>query len=64
MNNLPQNHVVDPTSLQGCRIRLAFHYRELQAETDPIVRANIAQYLADAAVELAQREAEASINIA
>jgi hypothetical protein len=60
MNNLPQNHVVDPISLQECRICLAFHYRELQAETDPIVRANVAQYLADAVVELAQRETEAS----
>jgi hypothetical protein len=61
MTDMPQNHVVDPTSLQGCRIRLAFHYKELQAETDPIVRANIAQYPADAAVELAEKEAEASI---
>jgi hypothetical protein len=64
MTNLPKNYVVDPTSLRGCRIRLAFHYRELQVEIDPIVRANIAQYLADAAVELAQREAEAALNIA
>jgi hypothetical protein len=61
MTDMPQNHVVDPTSLQGCQIRIDFHYKELQAETDPIVRANIAQYLADAAVELAEKEAEASI---
>jgi hypothetical protein len=58
MTDHRQNYAVDPTSLQGCRIRLAFHYKELQTETNPIVRANIAQYLAEAAVELAQREAE------
>ncbi|MCU0566120.1 MAG: hypothetical protein MUF49_05940 [Oculatellaceae cyanobacterium Prado106] len=59
---MPDNpgYAVDPTSLQGCRIRLTFHYQELQRETDPIVRANIAQYLAEAATELAQLEAEAA----
>jgi hypothetical protein len=51
-------YAIDPTSLQGCRIRLTFHYQELQRETDPIVRANIAQYLAEAAIELAHLEAE------
>jgi hypothetical protein len=57
-------YTVDPSSLQGCRIRLSFHYQELKRETDPIVRANIAQYLADAAAELAQREAEVAANAA
>jgi hypothetical protein len=53
-------YAIDPTSLQGCRIRLTFHYQELQRETDPIVRANIAQYLAEAAIELAQLAAAAA----
>jgi hypothetical protein len=55
-----QRYAIDPTSLQGCRLRLTFHYQELQGETDAIVRANIAQYLAEAAVELAKLEAEAA----
>jgi hypothetical protein len=53
-------YAIAPTSLQGCRIRLTFHYQELQRETDPVVRANIAQYLAEAAIELAQLEAAAA----
>jgi hypothetical protein len=55
-----QQYAIDPTSLQGCRLRLTFHYQELQHETDPIVRANIAQYLAEAAAELAKLETEAA----
>jgi hypothetical protein len=47
-------YAIDPQSLQGCRIRVKFHYQEL--ETDPVVRANIAQALAEAAMELAQLE--------
>ncbi len=43
-------YAVDPQSLQGCRIRLKFHYQELLQETDPIVRANIARALAEAAI--------------
>jgi hypothetical protein len=54
-----QRYAIDPTSLQGCRLRLTFHYQELQRETDAIVRPNIAQYLAEAA-DLAKLEAEAS----
>jgi hypothetical protein len=42
---------------------LAFHYKELQAETDPIVRANIALYLAEAVAQLAQREAESELSL-
>jgi hypothetical protein len=55
-----QRYAIDPTSLQGCRLRLTFHYQELQRETDAIVRANIAQYLAEAAADLAKLEAEAA----
>jgi hypothetical protein len=33
-----QRYAVDPTSLQGCRLRLTLHYRELQRETNPIIR--------------------------
>jgi hypothetical protein len=49
-------YAIDPQSLQGCRIRVKFHYQELGQETDPMVRANIAQALAEAAMELAQLE--------
>jgi hypothetical protein len=49
-------YAVDPRSLQGCRIRLKFHYQELLQETDPIVRANVARALAEAAMDLAQVE--------
>ncbi len=63
MADIP-TYTVDPSLRQGCRIRLSFHYQELQRETDPIVRANIAQYLADAAAELAQHEAEVAANAA
>ena len=41
---------VEARSLQGCQIRLKFHYQELLQETDPIVRANIARALAEAAI--------------
>jgi len=50
-------YAVDPRSLQGCQIRLKFHYQKLLQETDPIVRSNIAQALAEAAVDLAELEA-------
>jgi hypothetical protein len=49
-------YAVDPRSLQGCQIRLKFHYQELLQETDPIVRANIARALAEAAIDLAELE--------
>jgi hypothetical protein len=49
-------YAVNPRSLQGCRIRLKFHYQELLQEMDPIVRANIARALAEAAIDLAELE--------
>jgi hypothetical protein len=49
-------YAVNPRSLQGCRIRLRFHYQELLQETDPVVRANIARALAEAAIDLAELE--------
>jgi hypothetical protein len=55
-----QRYAIDPTSLQGCRLRLSFHNQELQCETDAIVRANIAQYLAEAAADLAKLEEESA----
>jgi len=58
MPDAPKRHAINPTPLQGCRIRLTFHYQELQREINPVVRANIAQYLAEAAADLAQLEAE------
>lgn len=45
-------YAVDPNSLQGYRLRVIFHTKELQREQDSIVRANIAQYLAEAAATL------------
>jgi hypothetical protein len=49
-------YAIDPQSLRGCQIRVKFHYQELGQETDPVVRANIAQCLAEAAMELAELE--------
>ena len=51
-------YAVEARSLQGCQIRLKFHYQELLQETDPIVRANIARALAEAAIDLAELEGE------
>jgi hypothetical protein len=55
-----KRYAVDPQSVEGCRIRMLFHYKELQREVNSIVRANIAQYLAEATADLAQLEAEDS----
>lgn len=60
----PHRYAIDPESLQGCRLRVLFHTKELQHEQDPIIRANIAQYLAEAAATLAQLEAEEARKVA
>lgn len=60
----PQRYAIDPESLRGCRLRVSFHFKELQREQDPIVRANIAQYLAEATATLALLEAEEARKIA
>jgi hypothetical protein len=49
-------YAVEARSLQGCQIRLKFHYQELLQEKDPIVRANIARALSEAAIDLAELE--------
>lgn len=59
-----KRYAIDPDSLEGCRIRVSFHFKELQRETNPIVRANIAQYLAEATASLALMEAEEARKIA
>jgi hypothetical protein len=59
-----KRYAINPESLKGCRIRVSFHYKELQRETDPVVRAHIAQYLAEAAATLAQLEAEEAAKVA
>ncbi|UBF25658.1 hypothetical protein K9N68_29535 [Kovacikia minuta CCNUW1] len=59
-----KRYAIDPDSLEGCRVRVSFHFRELQRETNPIVRANIAQYLAEATADLALLEAEEARKIA
>ena len=51
-------YAVEARSLQGCQIRLKFHYQELLQETDQTVRANIARALAEAAMDLAELEGE------
>jgi hypothetical protein len=53
-------YMVFSESIEGCRIRVAFYFKELQRETDPVIRAEIAQHLAEAAVALAHLEAEAA----
>ncbi len=59
-----KRYAIDPESLGGCRIRVSFHFKELQREIDPVVRANIAQYLAEATATLAQLEAEEARKVA
>lgn len=59
-----KSYAIDPASLEGCRIRVAFHFKELQQEPNPIVRANIAQYLAEATATLALLEAEEARKLA
>jgi hypothetical protein len=59
-----QRYAIDPNSLEGCRIRVSFHFKELQRETNPINRANIAQYLAEATADLVLLEAEEARKIA
>ncbi len=57
-------YAIDPDSLEGCRIRVSFHFKELQRETNPIVRASVAHYLAEATASLALLEAEEARKIA
>ena len=59
-----KRYVIDSDSLTGCRIRMSFHFKELQRETNPNIRANIAQYLAEATASLALLEAEEARKIA
>ncbi len=59
-----KHYAIDPDSLEGCRIRVSFHFRELQRKTNPVVRANIARYLAEATASLALLEAEEARKIA
>ena len=59
-----KRYAIDPDSLAGCRIRVSFHLKELQRETNPNIRANIAQYLAEATASLALLEAEEARKIA
>ena len=59
-----KRYAIKPDSLAGCRIRVLFHFKELQRETNPNIRANIAQYLAEATASLALLEAEEARKIA
>ena len=59
-----KRHVINSDFLTGCRIRISFHFKDLQRETNPNIRANIAQYLAEATASLALLEAEEAHKIA
>jgi hypothetical protein len=59
-----KHYAIDPESLERCRIRVSFHFKELQREINPTVRAQIAQYLAEATAALAQLEAEEARKVA
>jgi hypothetical protein len=55
-----KRYAVDPESIEAYRVRVLFHCEELQRETNPMMRATIALYLAEAATTLARLEAEAA----
>ena len=51
-------YAVDPESIQAYRTRVYIFSQELWREKDPLIRANIAMYLAEAATTLARLEVE------
>ena len=59
-----KRYVINSDFLAGCRIWVSFHLKELQRETNPNIRANIAQYSAEATASLALPEAEEAHKIA
>jgi hypothetical protein len=54
----PQRYTADPESIRAYRLRVWSYCEDLQRETDPLVRANTALYLAEAAATLARLEVE------
>ncbi len=54
----PNHHVADSESVRAYRLRVWSYCEDLQRETDPLIRANTALYLAEAAAVLARLELE------
>jgi hypothetical protein len=50
------NQAIEPDSIRTYRLRVWSYCEDLQRETDPIIRANTALYLAEAATTLARLE--------
>lgn len=54
----PKRYAADPESIRAYRLRVWSYCEDLQRETDPMIRANTALYLAEAAATLARLELE------
>jgi hypothetical protein len=54
----PKRYAADPESIRAYRLRVWSYCEDLQRETDPLLRANTALYLAEAAATLARLEVE------
>ncbi len=54
----PKRYAADPESIRAYRLRVWSYCEDLQRETDPVIRANTALYLAEAAATLARLELE------
>ena len=48
----PQRYAAAPESIRAYRLRVWSYCEDLQRETDPLIRANTALYLAEAAATL------------
>ncbi|MBL1175013.1 hypothetical protein [Pantanalinema sp. GBBB05] len=55
-----KRYAADPESVRAYRLRVWSYSEDLLRETDPIIRANTALYLAEAATTLARLEFEAA----
>lgn len=53
-----ERYTANPNSIRAYRLRVWSYCEDLQRETDPMIRANTALYLAQAATTLARLELE------
>ncbi len=53
-----KRYAADPESIRAYRLRVWSYCEDLQRETNPVIRANTALYLAEAAATLARLELE------
>ncbi len=53
-----KRYAADPNSIRAYRLRVWSYCEDLQRETDSMIRANTALYLAEAATTLARLELE------